>query len=65
MKPSERIVQIIKEMAREEAKNRGTYLGWEGLEDLTQMIVLMEFRELFPLAVIKFLDEQTENIKKG
>lgn len=57
MKPSQRIIQIIKDMAREEAQKRGGYFGWEGLEGLSSLIAQIEFMELLPLAILNYLDE--------
>lgn len=65
MKPSERIIQIIKDMAREEAKARGGYFGWEGLEDLASMIGQVEFQDFLPLAILKYLDEAQPSQEEG
>ncbi len=60
MKSSERITQIVRDLAREEAKHRGSYMGWEGLEELTNAIVVNEGVDLLPIAIMKFLDEVIE-----
>jgi len=56
-KAGKRILEIVRELAQEEARSRGTYVGWEGLATLADVIARVEFSELLPIAILRYLDE--------
>jgi hypothetical protein len=62
MKPSERIGQIVREMAKKEAESKNPG-GWETVEDLTSFIVRTRGEEFLLMAILKYLDEVALNEK--
>jgi hypothetical protein len=60
MKPSERIIQIAKDLAAKDAKTSSSTIGWEQLDDLGQMMLVLNSEAYFVAALIQYLDESAK-----
>lgn len=62
MKPSEEIISIMRDLVKKDTKEQNPYLGWESLDDISQIKMVTECEGYLLRAILEYLDKKHESI---